>query len=592
MELIETDVLIVGAGPAGLTAAGLLARSGIKALTLTKYTTANAPRAHITNQRAVEVFRDLGIEEEIQAEALSHKLMAKQVFATTFAGRELSRMMTWGTGDDRIGDYRSASPSEMCNIAQNVMEPIMLERAIALGADIRQNHEVVSAKDLGDHIEAHVKPRDGSPEFLVQAKYAIGCDGARTVVGTDGDFEYEGRSGLRDAVTVWLDADLSKYTAHRSGALFVTVTPESRDTMGIWTCVKPWTEWSTIFLRNNLQPNDLDEDVISESIRAAIGDDSVEFSIRKISSWQFNHVVASTYKKGRLFIAGDAAHRHPPANGLGSNTSIQDTYNLAWKLALVLNGQASEELLDTYTVERQPVGRKIIDRAIQSAKEMGEWFDIFEIGPDTSWDEANQIIETAFGPDGGEKREKISEAVNLMNGQFNALGVELGQYYQSDAVLNEAEPPAVSERDPDLYFEPSAAPGSPVPHAWLAVGNNDVSTLDLCGYDQFTLITGADGARWHDAAVQLSVDLGVPIVPVQISLGLENNDVYGDWTRLREVGDDGCVLVRPDRIVAWRSKQMVDNPQEALRSAMSQILARDDADKGVNEGTRELETAT
>jgi len=574
MKTIETDVLIVGAGPAGLTAASLLARSGVDALTLTKYGTANAPRAHITNQRAVEVFRDLGIERETQAEALPHHLMGKQVFATTFAGQELSRMMTWGTGDDRIGDYRAASPSEMCNIAQNVLEPIMLQRARELGADIRQDHEVRSVKDNGEFVEAHVVPRSGDPEFRVKAKYAIGCDGARTIVGSDGGFEFDGVSGLRDAVTVWIDADLSRYTAHRSGALFITLTPGSRDTLGVWTCVKPWKEWSTILLRNNLQPFDLDEESISKSIRAAIGDDSVEFSIRKVSSWQFNHVVAQSYQRGRLFIAGDAAHRHPPANGLGSNTSIQDSYNLSWKLALVLNGQASDELLTSYNEERQPVGRRVIDRAIQSVLEMVEWFDIFEIGSETSWDEADRKIGHIFGPDGAAKRQKIFESLKLLNGQFNAHGVELGQRYTSDAVVSDGSEAPASDRDEDLFYVPTTVPGNPVPHAWLMTGNEDVSTLDVCGYDRFTLIIGANGSHWADAAAKVASDLGVSIQAVEISLGKPVNDVYGEWTRQREVDDDGCVLVRPDRIVAWRSRNLGAEPEADLREVMQRILGQ------------------
>jgi len=469
------------------------------------------------------------------------------------------------------------------------MEPIMLDRAIALGADIRQHHEVRSIKDLGDHVEAHVVPKDGAPEFLVRAKYAIGCDGARTVVGQDGGFEYEGETGLRDAVTVWLDADLSQYAAHRSGALFVTVTPESQHAVGIWTCVKPWSEWSTILFGNNPHQIDLDEKGIAESIRAAIGDDSIEFSIRNISSWQFNHVVATTYQKGRLFIAGDAAHRHPPANGLGSNTSIQDTYNLAWKLALVLKGGAGEELLDTYTVERQPVGRRIIDRAIQSAMEMISWFEAIGIGPETSWDDANQMIDEMFGPSGGEKRKQIFEAIDLMNGQFNALGVELGQFYQSGAVLADGSETRTFDRDQDLYYNPSTVPGNPLPHAWLVIDTKDVSTLDLCHYDQFTLITGAGGKHWHDAAEKISSEMGVVLKPVQVSLGLPVNDVYGDWAKAREVDDDGCVLVRPDRIVAWRSMRRGDNPEGALRAAMLQVLARNDRSQNA---ARSAELAT
>lgn len=578
MKTIETDVLIVGAGPAGLTAASLLARAGVDALTLTKYGLANAPRAHITNQRAVEIFRDLGIEREVQKEALPHHLMGKQVFSTTFAGRELSRMMTWGTGDDRIGDYRAASPSEMCNIPQNVLEPILLDRAHQLGADIRQNHEVQSVEDRGDCVEAHVVPRDGSAEFLVRAQYAIGCDGARTIVGRDGGFEFEGEAGLGDAVTVWIDADLSKYTAHRSGALFVTLTPESQDTVGVWTCVKPWTEWSTIFLRNNLQPADLNEEAISKSVRAAIGDDSIEFSIRKISSWQFNHVVASNYQRGRLFIAGDAAHRHPPANGLGSNTSIQDAYNLAWKLALVLKGKAGESLLRSYNDERQPVGRRIIDRAMQSVMEMSGWFGIFGIGPDTSWAEANQKIDDIFGVSGGPERQKIFDILKLLNGQFNAHGVELGQRYQSDAVLSDGSASIETDRDEDLFHEPTTLPGRPVPHVWLVVDDEDVSTLDICGYDQFTLIVGADGERWLDAADKVSSQVGVPIKPVQVSLGMAINDVYGDWTARREVSDQGCLLVRPDRIVAWRSMDLGREPEQTLHSVMESILKLNETD--------------
>ena len=576
METITTDVLVVGAGPAGLTAACLLARLGVEALTLTKYGTANAPRAHITNQRAVEILRDLGIEKRVQARALPHHLMGKQVFATSFAGRELSRMMTWGTGDERIGEYRAASPCQMCNIAQHILEPIMLERAVELGADIRRNHEVLSVEQDDEHVTARVRPRDGSPEFEVVARYAIGCDGARTVVGRDGGFEFEGEAGKGNAVTVWIEADLSRYTAHRSGALFVTVTPGSEDLVSIWTCIEPWNEWSTIFLRPGLEPNDLDESVVTESVRAAIGDDDVEFSVKHVSPWEFNHVVAARYRRGRLFIAGDAAHRHPPANGLGSNTSMQDTYNLAWKLALVVRGLAADGLLDSYDAERQPVGRQIVDRANQSVDEMVGWFAALGLRPEMTPDEAEARLAELYGPDGEEQRADLLAALDVTNAQFNAHGVELGQRYRSRAVVPDGSPPSEPARDPVLHYEPSTVPGSPLPHAWLAIGDRDVSTLDLCAYDRFTLVTGAGGQPWLDAAAKVAAALGVEIAAVQASLGLVVNDVYGDWGRRRGVGDRGCVLVRPDRIVAWRVPGPVDDPEAALRAAMSRILGHGD----------------
>ncbi len=577
METITTDVLVAGAGPAGLTAASLLARLGVDALTLTKYGTANSPRAHITNQRAVEVMRDLGIEDRVQARALPHHLMGKQVFATSFAGRELSRMMTWGTGDDRIGEYRAASPSEMCNAPQHVLEPIMLERARELGADIRLHHEVVSVVQDADGVTARVRPRDGSPEFAVRSRYAIGCDGARTVVGRDGGFEFEGESGKGNAITVWIEADLTRYTAHRSGALFVTVTPGSRDLVSVWTCIEPWTEWSTIFIRPGMVPNDLDESAVIESVRAAIGDDSVDVTIKHISPWEFNHVVATGYRRGRLFLAGDAAHRHPPANGLGSNTSIQDTYNLVWKLALVLRGRAGDSLLDSYDAERQPVGRQVVDRANQSVDDMLAWFAPLGLRPDMTPDEVEARLDALFGPDGPEDRAGLLAGLDLMNEQFNAHGVELGQQYRSTAVADDGSPEPTPERDAVLHFEPSTRPGSPLPHAWLVVANDDVSTLDLCAYDRFTLLVGADGGRWIEAAAEVSGEIGVEIVAVPVSLGLDVNDVYGHWIRRRDVDDDGCVLVRPDRIVAWRSAGPVDEPATVLRSVMAGLLAVDDA---------------
>ena len=128
-------------------------------------------------------------------------------------------------------------------------------------------------------------------------------------------------------------------------------------------------------------------------VRAAIGDPDVDVRIKKISSWQIHHVVAEQYRRGRLFLAGDAAHRHPPANGLGINTSIQDAYNLAWKLALVLDGQAGSGLLDSYHAERRPDGRKIVDRSIRSVGEMLPFIDALGFRGDQTHDEAMAVLD-------------------------------------------------------------------------------------------------------------------------------------------------------------------------------------------------------
>jgi 2,4-dichlorophenol 6-monooxygenase len=187
-------------------------------------------------------------------------------------------------------------------------------------------------------------------------------------------------------------------------------------------------------------------------------------------------------------------------------------------------------------------------------------------------DEADARLAELYGPEGEQQRAELLAALDVTNGQFNAHGVELGQRYRSRAVADDGTPPPEPTRDPVLHYEPSTHPGSPIPHAWLAVGDQDVSTLDLCAYDRFTLVTGAGGQPWLDAAAKVSAELGVEVAGVRVSLGLDINDVYGDWIRRREIGDKGCVLVRPDRIVAWRSPAAVEEPQKALREVMSRIL--------------------
>jgi 2,4-dichlorophenol 6-monooxygenase len=251
---------------------------------------------------------------------------------------------------------------------------------------------------------------------------------------------------------------------------------------------------------------------------------------------------------------------------------VQDAYNLVWKLVAVLQGQAGERLLDSYDAERQPVGTHVVWRANQSVGEMVSWLGPLGLRPGQSVDEANAIIDELFGPDGEEQRQELLKGLELMNGQFNALGAELGQRYTSSAVADDGTPFTEHERDPDLHYQPSTHPGCPLPHVWLEQQQQRTSTLDLCAYDRFTLLIGTGGAAWEEAADTVGREVGVPITPYRVALGQTHNDVLGAWMRRREVLDRGCVLVRPDRFVGWRSHDLTDDPTVSLRTAVRQIL--------------------
>lgn len=575
MNTIETEVLVVGAGPAGLTAAALLARHGIQTIGITKYNgTANSPRAHITNQRTVEVFRDLGIEDKLAEMAMPQHLMGTQVYATSFAGKEIARMMTWGAGTARHADYEAASPSGMCNAPQHLMEPILLDAAKANGADVRFRTELISISQDDDYVTAIVCEKATETEYAIRARYVIGADGGRSLVGEQLGFEYKGRADLGRALSVWLEADLTRYTKYRSGALFVVCLPGHESWLSVWPCVRPWTEWNPLFIQREYLPADATEEAVMKLVKESIGDPSIEVKIKNISPWQINHIVAANYRKGRVFVAGDAAHRHPPTNGLGSNTSVQDSFNLAWKLALVLRGKAGDRLLDTYSDERQPVGQQIVDRAIRSLNEMAPFAEALEVNPEQTSEQGWESINSLFADTetGVKRRDALLKSLDVQEGQFNAIGVELGQRYEKGAVVSDGTPFPPYERDADLYYHPTTHPGAYLPHVWLERDRERISTIDLAGKGAFSVITGIGGQDWIDAAKEVSVELGIPINGYSVGLRQEYDDVLGEWTRKREIEDHGCLLVRPDRFIAWRSHSRVTNPRQALKDAMLQIL--------------------
>jgi 2,4-dichlorophenol 6-monooxygenase len=576
---LETDVLIIGSGPAGGSAALFLSTYGVPNIVITKYRwTANTPRAHITNQRTVEILRDMGIEREVMAEAVPQHLMGDTVFCESLAGDELARLHTWGTHPRRKADFDLASPSGICDIPQDLLEPIMLSKAAERGSRIRFDTEYLDLEQDENGVTATVRDRLSGTTYQIRAKYLIGADGGRSKVAQDIGLPMEGRMDVAGSMNIIFEADLSQYVAHRPSVLYWVLQPGSNIGgigMGLVRMVRPWNKWLIVWGYDiNEPPPVVDEAVATQIAHNLIGDDTIPIKLLSTSLWSNNHMYATQYAKGRVFCMGDACHRHPPSNGLGSNTSIQDAYNLAWKLALVLQGKASATLLDSYNAERAPVGKQIVDRANKSITEFGPIFDALGLLETTDTDQmlANMQIRKENTPRGAEARKKLRAAIELKNYEFNCHGVELGQRYKSAAVVSDGTPEPAYERDPELYYHATTWPGARLPHCWVGLNNAKVSTHDLAGKGRFTLFTGIGGEGWKAAAEEVSARTGVPIICYEVGPGRDVIDIYDDWARLREVEESGCVLVRPDAHVAWRSAEAAPDCTTALAQTMQAIL--------------------
>ncbi|WUJ73468.1 FAD-dependent monooxygenase [Kribbella soli] len=576
--MITTDVLIVGSGPAGGAASLFLSTYGVDNIVLTRYGwTANTPRAHITNQRTIELMRDMGIEDQVNDNGTAHDLMGQTAFCTSLAGEEIGRIRTWGTHPRRLADYTEASPCLPCDLPQTLFEPILVSTAASRGAQLRFNTEYLSLEQDDDGVTATVRDRLSDTTYQIRAKYLIGADGGRSKVAQDIELPMAGAMDIEGSMNIVFEADLSRYVAHRPSVLYWVLQPGAQIGgigAGLVRMVRPWNEWLIVWGYDINQPAPVvDEAMATEIVHNLVGDDTIDVKLKGTSVWSVNHMYAERASKGRVFCMGDAIHRHPPSNGLGSNTSIQDAYNLAWKLALVLKGQASPELLDTYNDERAPIAKQIVDRANKSRNQFGQIFRALGMTPDAP---AGRTIESRKDdtPEGAAQREELRQAIELKDYEFNAHGVELGQRYKSSAVIEDGTPEPPYERDHELYYHPTTWPGARIPHCWLTRGSETVSTLDVVGKGRFTLLTGIGGDAWVKAAQSVSEHLGVPIEPYVIGPGRELDDLYGDWARVREIPDEGCLLVRPDAHIAYRSFEQPDDPTDALQQAVSALLGR------------------
>ncbi len=519
----SVDVVIVGGGPTGLTAAKLCERTGLSATVLERRDgPQQAPAAHVVNARTFEIWRQAGMPMDRVLDATHAPAETGWVHFVPRLGGEIIGSLPFERQGDEMYDL---TPTPLRNLSQHQVEPILAQAV----PDLRYGHTFVEATDTGDRVVVEVDGPDGRNR--IDAGWLLGADGAASSVRRGLGIEMDGPRTIQSFVMIHLKGDLRGLAGSPPGVLHFLVDPEPG---GVFVSHGASREW--VYM-HEWDPESESIDAFDEArCRRLVTDamtpdalDHVEFEIAAASTWHMSAQVAQRYRAGRTFIGGDAAHRFPPTGGLGLNSGVADVHNLIWKLAAVDAGWAPSSILDTYEDERRPVARFNCDQSLVNALGIAEVPAAFGFGHPAQTT-AERVAQVLADPAG---RTAVETAIADQATHFDLLGLQLGHAYEGPLVIDDGTPARVPA-EPARDYEPSTRPGGRLPHAWLPDGR---STLDLVDPARTTVLV-ADGAS------RPTLDDTPPATVVAVP------EIV--WADSFALSADQAVVVRPDQHVAAR----------------------------------------
>ena len=538
--MIETDVLIVGGSLVGLSAATFLAWHGVPTLSVERHHgTAIHPRAGHFHLRTLEVLRSVGLEDRVKAESEKQFDPDGGINAVeSLAGKEIATYIA-----NLNAGVAEISPSTRLFMTQQSLEPLIRDRAQELGAAMRYATELVSFEQDKDGVTGSIRNVVTGETETVRAKYMIAADGNRSPLREQLGIRTRGHGLLAECITIYFHADCGTALRGRNLGVIYVFNPQLR---GFFRLVRTGDSgFLAVMTRGDMSRPDalnvadgIDEERSIAFVRSATGMPDSHVAIEDIAAWRAVAEVAESFTEGRVFLVGDAAHVMPPMGGFGGNTGVQDTHNLAWKLALVLKGVAGRELLATYNIERQPIGELAMQQAYTRY--------VLRVVP-----------------------ERGKEAMQPL---VDDLSLEIGYRYRSPAII------AVSDSATSLYEDPrksKALPGTRAPHVVLQRAGKPISTLDLFTRN-FCVLAAADGGAWCDAARAAAGDLGLALDAYEVGRG-DVSDPDGRFAAAYGLSLSGAVVVRPDGFVAWRAVDGAGASKAAVTALLSSLLCRNAA---------------
>ena len=557
-EPLKTPVVIVGGGPVGLVLALYLDFYGVKSTIINSEPKERwHPKGNGQNARTMEHYRQLGFSDEVRKLGLPPDHPFDQGYFTRLSKHEIFRF-PMPTGDERIAMRREMPvtdqmPEPMFHVNQMYVERFLLQKArAAANIDVRFGWTAKWFTQDETQVQVHACRTDGSEEATFVSQYAVGCDGARGFIrktlgiGYEGDVQKEGAywSGQFFSVYMRIPDLYPKFVGQRRAWMYWAVNPD-QNTRGVIIALNGVDEFMML-VKPKGGRTDVDKDEVARWVQQSIGED-VPVHIIGYSPWAAGQaLVAERYKAGRIMIAGDAAHLFTPTGGFGMNTGIDDSSNLAWKLAAVLNGWGAPRLLDSYEIERKPIGYRNTGASRKYASMMHDAVVPDDIEAEDSTGDAARLA--------------ASNMTYIRKNHFvrpehqDALGVQIGGRYDgSPIIMPDGEPPV--DIFPETYDEytPSGIPGGRAPHVWLDAERVMGSSLfDRFGKG-FTLLRLNGSAQKCDAFERAAARRSIPLSVLDI-----------DMLEARELYERDLVLIRPDRYIAWRGDRLPDDPDALL----------------------------
>ncbi len=505
-DFVMCKVIIIGGGPVGLSAAICLAYQGVESVLIEKHlTTTNHPKARGINGRSMELFRFWGLEGHLKKYQMPQEAF-RFTWIEDFQGKEITRVQA-------TTDYSSYSPTRNAIIAQDDLEQELFKKAQSMSLiDLRFNTEMLDATQDENQVTVTILNKENNQKETLTAQYLIAADGANSTLRKLFNVEMEGIDNLGEFCNIYCEMNLDKYVQYRPSAGFMFTRPDLRGTFALSKKGhKKWLFGVRIGSNPKFTKELFTDDFCIDYVKKIISDPSIEVCLINKAFWTMAALIAKQYRIGRVFLAGDAAHRLPPTGGFGMNTGIQDVHNLAWKIAMVIKDQAHESLLDTYFTERVQIAKTNTSWSIDNAKRFEKIFTALA---------KNDLVTFEEG---------LKDQAHHVNNILLDLGFIYGSEYQTQ------------ER-----YQPSAKIGARAPHCWLSKENEEKSSLDLYN-NQFVLVCHPEARYWQDKYRHF------PCKIVTIGEKGEYLDKNNDFLERYEISKKGAVLVRPDGHIAWHA---------------------------------------